>query len=80
MQQSMLIGANELDGTGERNCDFDNDLHMDHGLLVMGQSIMACIYLASSCPTNSASIAPYECPSSPIIDTFVLSFPRLANV
>ena len=52
MQQSMPIGFEELDSTGERNCDFDNDLHMDHALLVMAQSIMACIYLASSCQTQ----------------------------
>ena len=45
MQQSMPIGAEELDGTGERNCDCINDLHMDHGLLVMGKSIMARIYI-----------------------------------
>jgi len=55
MQQSMSSGAEELDGTGERSCklflnsDFADDLlspfslHMDHGLLVIGQSIIACI-------------------------------------
>ena len=51
----MPIGAEEFDGTGERNCDFDNDLHMEHDLLVMGQSIMARIYLASSCQLSQYS-------------------------
>ena len=51
----MPIGAEGLDGAGDRNCDFDNDLQMDHGLIVMGQSIMARIYLASSCQTQPVS-------------------------
>ena len=75
----MPIGAEELDGTGERNCDFDNDLYMDYGLLVMGHSIMARI-ISSFFLSNSASIAPYEWLLSSIIDTFFLSFLRLANV
>ena len=67
-------------GKGVVNC-FRRVLHMeimDHGLLIVGQSIIACI--SSCCLSNSANVAPCECPSSSFIDTFFLSFPRLVKL